>query len=66
MDKKKQYYSGDIIMRNQRKDGTKIEWMWGTDLMGVIHDTVIDRFTLFHRPFKNRLKHLIWVISKTK
>lgn len=53
----KQYYPGDILQRIQNDDGSKLDWRWGQELIGVNNKVVVSGYNLWYRPLKNHLKH---------
>ena len=62
IDGEQTFYIGDIVQRNIDARGNEIAWLWGSELMGVITNTKTRYISLFHRPLKNKIKHLINII----
>ncbi len=53
------FYKGDIIQRKEDDKGMKTEWKWGQELIGVNSVLTSNGFILFHRPFKNWVRHFL-------
>lgn len=57
------FYKGDIVLSKQDKKGNKLEYLWGTALIGVIVNIKTDSFVLFSRPLKTKLKLFFGLIN---
>lgn len=56
-------YKGDIVQKTIDSRGNPLDWLWGTDLMGVNKNVDIgNSHVLWHRPFKNHVKHTWWIL----
>lgn len=49
----RQFYVGDIVFNKTQRNST-----FGQDLIGITSACLLQDFVLFHRPFRNRIKHL--------
>ena len=59
-------FKGDIIQKDVDLRGNKLEWCWGSELVGV-NTTVTDVVgLLFYRPIENWLKYFFWWMFNVK
>jgi len=59
------YYKGDIVHRTTA-DEISYDKFWVMKILGVLEDTedINSHVILWHRPFKNKIKHLFYIIKK--
>jgi len=60
------YFKGDIIQKGEDLRGNKLEWCWGSELVGVNNEVTLPDAKLWHRPFKNKIKYLIWCMFNVR
>lgn len=59
----KRFFKGDIVHHKQDKKGSIFTTFFAMKLYGMLSDQTVDHLIIWHRPFKNKIKHLIYKLK---